>query len=433
MQFIVNLGIISSIATILTLGIRKIYHTKVSVRGLYILWGILFIRLIVPVFPTSSISIFNNIPLLSGEAEKVHSLEVLDSDDQREATPRFIKQEYSVIYKNQEIASFYEFKKVVSKYQMIWLVGALGIFIYFNVAYLMFEAKISKYPTCTDKSIIQLLEKYKHKIKLHKNVEIIEYPFCPMVKGIFKPQILIPKGYSEEEIEYVLLHELNHIKGHDPLIHCIALIVLCINWFNPMLSYIAQKESDIKSRICKIGMKHKRRNRDYLSYILVIILSACVLLTAPMPVQAESNNTLEIPKDLLQAFETTIKEQAPECIDYEIDYICEEEAFIYLLLNYKKEGKTYVRFMVLNSTFMEGKEAFEVVAQEESVDKGQPSIYKWQEHYLIYGTSIKNEAYTVEVIDDVGNRKLHKVLEKEKGYIVAVKKEPSQIIGLYSE
>lgn len=57
---------------------------------------------------------------------------------------------------------------------------------------------------------------------------------APAVYGIFHPQIIIPSAISEGDIGYILVHEKVHIKRKDNLFRVIAIITVCIHWFNPL-------------------------------------------------------------------------------------------------------------------------------------------------------------------------------------------------------
>ena len=55
------------------------------------------------------------------------------------------------------------------------------------------------------------------------------------VLGFFRPRIYLPLGLTEEERRYILCHEKVHIRRKDHLIKPLALLLLCVHWFNPVL------------------------------------------------------------------------------------------------------------------------------------------------------------------------------------------------------
>ena len=56
----------------------------------------------------------------------------------------------------------------------------------------------------------------------------------PFVFGMIKPAIFLPVGLTQSEHDYVLLHEMTHIRRHDHIIKFFAYFVLSLHWFNPL-------------------------------------------------------------------------------------------------------------------------------------------------------------------------------------------------------
>lgn len=57
----------------------------------------------------------------------------------------------------------------------------------------------------------------------------------PFVCGLFRPKILLPETLSDADREAVLRHELAHIRGLDVLKKYALAAALCVNWFNPLV------------------------------------------------------------------------------------------------------------------------------------------------------------------------------------------------------
>ncbi|WP_226663441.1 M56 family metallopeptidase [Microbulbifer aggregans] len=59
----------------------------------------------------------------------------------------------------------------------------------------------------------------------------------PILKGIFKPEIILPSDYKQyyetKQLDYVLEHELVHAKRFDNLWNLLALTLAILFWFNP--------------------------------------------------------------------------------------------------------------------------------------------------------------------------------------------------------
>lgn len=68
----------------------------------------------------------------------------------------------------------------------------------------------------------------------------------PCQKGIFRPYILLPAGMnlSEEDLYFVMMHEMGHYRHRDCLTKLIVNIFLSVYWWNPF-SYALRDQMDI--------------------------------------------------------------------------------------------------------------------------------------------------------------------------------------------
>lgn len=96
-------------------------------------------------------------------------------------------------------------------------------------------------------------------IKLHKIIrssvsvngvfesDQVESPF---VAGFLTSKIVLPSFIRTQERDYLIMHEMIHIKNHDNLIRGLGLIILCIHWFNPLV-WVAyySLNSDLEMRV----------------------------------------------------------------------------------------------------------------------------------------------------------------------------------------
>ena len=76
----------------------------------------------------------------------------------------------------------------------------------------------------------------------------------PIVVGILKPLILMPRNFAyemqPEELKPLLFHELAHIKRHDNILHLFERIILSIYWWNPVMHFIVTRISEERELAC---------------------------------------------------------------------------------------------------------------------------------------------------------------------------------------
>jgi len=67
-------------------------------------------------------------------------------------------------------------------------------------------------------------------------VKISDRIISPVTVGVIRPVILLPKciDYDKKTIDFILTHELVHIKRFDVLMKYISAAAVCVHWFNPL-------------------------------------------------------------------------------------------------------------------------------------------------------------------------------------------------------
>jgi hypothetical protein len=67
----------------------------------------------------------------------------------------------------------------------------------------------------------------------------------PSIIGLFHPVLLLTcEDYTEEELTFILKHELTHYKRHDIWYKLLFVIVNAVHWFNPII-YLLRHESNV--------------------------------------------------------------------------------------------------------------------------------------------------------------------------------------------
>ncbi len=105
----------------------------------------------------------------------------------------------------------------------------------------------------TDGPIAELLARLAASLRLGKRVAVAvcDRIAAPVLIGILRPIILLPPaaltGYSPDEIEMVLLHELAHVRRWDNLVNLLQRIVESLLFFHPavwLISSWARRERE---------------------------------------------------------------------------------------------------------------------------------------------------------------------------------------------
>lgn len=247
-----------SVTALAVLLFKWIFKNKLSAKWHVLIWALLALRLVLPSLPESSLSIFNAFDIPVSEAQVQEEAKETDGDlsfvvpdvNENPAHDGKPSQDEAVRDDAEElppVAPDYSQQgqdapeTQVNKTNAGVIIrnaaytGSLVIFLYFVFIYIICIRKNSGKPRLEDKETLALLEECKKKVGVKRRVYIVNDGDNPMLMGLFKPTIILPDGYTESEKKDILIHELCHLKSGDIYLLWLAMIVLCLNWYNPII------------------------------------------------------------------------------------------------------------------------------------------------------------------------------------------------------
>ena len=139
---------------------------------------------------------------------------------------------------------------VASVMGFIWLSGLSILFGHMLYSYFALKRKLRL-------SII-----FEDNIWLAENIDI------PMVFGLIRPKIYLPLSMEFEDSSYVIAHEKMHVKRKDGLIKMSVYIVCLIHWFNPFIwiayfLYGSDMEKACDEEVIRSMGREKRKEYAY--------------------------------------------------------------------------------------------------------------------------------------------------------------------------
>jgi beta-lactamase regulating signal transducer with metallopeptidase domain len=231
--YLIN-GAIQSAPIIITVILIRFFK-KLPRRSMYLLWFVVFLRLLLPFSLETAFSVFPNeqpfIYYKQADAGKVLS-------------------ENLSIYGSARLDTPVNSLRICS---IIWIVVALlmltaGIIAFISLRRLILDSTIKKDGTWENEKIS-----------------------TPFVLGMIKPRIYVPSSINESTLEYALMHEKAHLKHFDNIIKPVLFIVLCIYWFNPLmwLAYVLfLKDMELSADETVIEKLSKAQRKEYAEALL---------------------------------------------------------------------------------------------------------------------------------------------------------------------
>lgn len=168
----------------------------------------------------------------------------------------------------------------------LWLVVAVLLLGCKLVKYTVFLREIKKY------SVIECgFENLPKRLTVRKT----EFLDAPLIVGLIKPVLYLPQAeIKENELDYILLHELTHYRRHDLLYKWFSMLVSSIHWFNPFV-YIVSKQIDEE---CEVSCDYEvcknlseMQKKDYMVMILDFVQTS-IRKKRPLTTQMASSKKI---------------------------------------------------------------------------------------------------------------------------------------------
>ncbi len=204
-----------------------------------ILWGLVGIRLLVPVSLESAFSLMPKVTSTQTQAA-VNAAPVIDATSGIQP---------------QQVLPY------------VWLSICVILSVYGVVSFVKLKYQISD--AVLDKNNIYLSEK-------------IDSPF---VCGFIKPKIYLPYNINNETKACVLQHEMHHIKCGDHIFKAIGFLLVCVYWFNPLVwaaYFLFCKDIELACDENVIKDYTDEKRKEYASAILELGVSKVKLSACPV-------------------------------------------------------------------------------------------------------------------------------------------------------
>lgn len=233
---LLNMSLVGTYCILVVLLLR-LFLRKAPKVFTYILWGVVFLRLALPIFPEAPISLVpesvRNNPVTSyfsgtdnaGLIPPFTSITGTDSPftqgvkaisnppGDTQTTPLTnsqvsVSQESSV---NSTPTTHLTVKQIAL---IVWCSGLALLTSYNLITYLLLRRRL------TD-------------AVMEDGVFITDKISSPFVLGFIHPRIYLPTGLTPEERSFIVLHEKAHLRRCDPVIKLLAFLITSLHWFNP--------------------------------------------------------------------------------------------------------------------------------------------------------------------------------------------------------
>lgn len=245
---ILKSSISSSVVILLLFCLTPYLNKYFFMKWKYWIWLILAIYLCIPIDYSSifiNLSTYNMsdipqlaIPTMSNVANKV--ITTLDT------SPLPVSQGFvSEGTIPAQSLSTVTYPSLLTIFSWIWLSIVIILLLIHCISYFIYCKKLLKnmIPVLNTEYLI-IYKNLLNWFEIKKNLPFVTWSGAssPMVIGFLKPYLVLPnEAYSNEEIYFILKHELLHYKRHDIYGKLLLTISKTIHWFNPVVSLMCKE------------------------------------------------------------------------------------------------------------------------------------------------------------------------------------------------
>lgn len=264
--FVCNLFI--PILILFIFAIKCILKKHLSARLQYNLWFILLFLLILPFIPLQGKGIYS----LFSQFSTLQFSPTAASDGISQTST--VAQNSALNMLNDFTISVEQSAPSLSTYilAIVWLMGMVTMII------LTFRARLNLYRVeqsalpLQNKKVYTLFEQCQSETGIKRNIPLYStaYLKSPIIIGIFHPRIYVPiqliSDFKEQNMRYMLLHELQHYRHFDPLINWIANFYRIVYWFHPFVWYALKEMQSDRETACDFSVLQMLNENEYKDY-----------------------------------------------------------------------------------------------------------------------------------------------------------------------
>lgn len=220
-----------SLMILLVATIQWMIGARVDARWRHLLWVVVLLRLVMPQTPASSLSLFNLLPAPEPIAFAARAVLIETPPPAGLMAPA---EREVVAMSPSPIPSALRWAF------WIWLAGALFFGLRILVASIHARRAVASGRRSESSGPLPIVE-----------CDLVR---APALHGLFRPVLLLPRGFltsfTSEELRHVVLHETWHLKRMDVAVSWLLAAAQSIHWFNPLVWFAASRIREERELSC---------------------------------------------------------------------------------------------------------------------------------------------------------------------------------------
>src|SRR5580704_15472718 len=270
-------GVCAGLLAIVVCAINVLGRRWLSARQMSLLWGLVLLRLLVPVAPSSTFSlealarfVHNemNRPTaapaeLQADAEQPDGRQSesapalvavgLDASQSPEASPSNAAPSTAALL---GVDFSVAIDTLLASLPTAWLIGAIAYVVWTSLADWRFRRRLNRVRACDDPRVLALWQTCRDQVGTRRRIPIVQFDGIsqPAVSGLFRPRLLLPESAATElsdmQLRMVMLHELAHVRRGHVAANWLLVVLRAVHWWNPVFWLAVARFQSLREQAC---------------------------------------------------------------------------------------------------------------------------------------------------------------------------------------
>jgi beta-lactamase regulating signal transducer with metallopeptidase domain len=266
-------GVAAGLLAVVVLAINLIGRRWMTASQMGLLWGLVLLRMLIPVAPESLLSVQNSVfyaeqLLASPESSDEWAVANLPSD------PTTWTPTVTLPYDAPATAGPPEqpvepllIDRVGEWLPLFWAAGMLFVLANTVIRHWWFCRRVARTEPSQEPRLLDLCGEAVRELGMKRLPRIVLFDGVtqPAVMGLFRPRILLPSNVTDlndQQLRMVLLHELTHVKRFDTAKNWLLLIIRACQWWNPIFWLASLRYVNLREQACDAAVLGRLSSDD---------------------------------------------------------------------------------------------------------------------------------------------------------------------------
>jgi len=270
-------GVYAGFLAIVVCAINVLGRRWLSARQMSLLWGLVLLRLLVPVAPSSTFSletlarfVHNEMNRPTAAAADLQADAEQPDGRQSESAPALVAVGLDALQSSEaspsnaapsnvallDVDSSAAIDTLLASLPTAWLIGAIAYVVGTSLADWRFRRRLDRVRACDDPRVLALWQACCDQVGTRRRIPIVQFDGIsqPAVSGLFRPRLLLPEPAATElsdvQLRMVMLHELAHVRRGHVAANWLLVVLRAVHWWNPVFWLATARFHSLREQAC---------------------------------------------------------------------------------------------------------------------------------------------------------------------------------------